>query len=100
MKRICDEKDLLYLLVKYNKKVYRYNFLIIMFEIIKEEIVINRNKLNKVYFLNYKFNSELGEKIWKFLNKKGVKKYYGKINIKNVLWSCFGGFRKTWIKGN
>jgi hypothetical protein len=62
MKRIRDEKDPLHLLAKYNKKVYRYNFLTTMPEITKEEIVTNRNKLNKAYFLNYKFNSELGEK--------------------------------------
>jgi hypothetical protein len=62
-KKMRDEKDPLHLLAKYNKKFYKYTFLTTMPEITSKEFVTNKNKLNRAYFVNYKFNTELGEKI-------------------------------------
>ena len=99
MRRIRAEKDPLGILARYNKQVYKINFLTTMPEITTKKAVVNKNRLPQAYLPALKFKSELGEKTWKFLKRKNVRKYYGKPIFRDIEWWRFGGLKWVYKKG-
>lgn len=99
MRRIRAEKDPLGILARYNKQVYKINFLTTMPEITTKKAVVNKNRLPQAYLPALKFKTELGEKTWKFLKRRNVRKYYGKPVFRDIEWSRFGGLKWFYIKG-